>query len=211
MSASPNRISAGKKYKLVLLGESGVGKSSLALRLMKSEWNEHLSSTVGASFFRYTSAVGDTAVNFDIWDTAGQERYRSLASMYYRGAAAALVVYEITSAETFERAKHWVRELATNSPETLVTLVGNKLDLEAARAVEAGEAAHYAAEQGLLFIEASAKDGTGVQAAFDGVARRLAETNGAQTVREGGVVGQQERPAALHPQQPQAEAESSCC
>lgn len=99
-----------KKYKVVLLGESGAGKSSLAQRLIKNEWNANLNSTVGASFFRWTCSVGgDTTVNCDIWDTAGQERYRSLASMYYRGAAAALVVYDITSHESFDRAKHWVQ------------------------------------------------------------------------------------------------------
>lgn len=192
-----------KKYKLVLLGESGVGKSSLALRLMKNEWNEYLSSTVGASFFRYTSQVGDTAVNFDIWDTAGQERYKSLASMYYRGAAAALVVYEITTYESFERAQYWVRELATNSPETLITLVGNKSDLEGSRKVSTEEARRYAAELNLLFLEASAKDGSGVHEAFDGVAKRLVETNSQHSVREGGVVGEQPRPPV--------QESSKCC
>lgn len=193
MASTVASRSASRKFKLVLLGESGVGKSSLAQRLMKDEWNENLSSTVGASFFRYSCPVGDVAVNFDIWDTAGQERYKSLASMYYRGAAAALVVYEITSYDSFERAKYWIRELQANSPETVIALVANKKDLEAGRKVSAEEGRRYAAELDLLFMEASAKDGAGVREAFDMVARKLVVTNNQNNVREGGVVGQTER------------------
>ncbi|EKF38411.1 ras-related protein rab-5, putative [Trypanosoma cruzi marinkellei] len=178
-----------KKYKVVLLGDSGVGKSSLVQRLAKDEWNENQNSTVGASFFRYSCPVDDTAVNFDIWDTAGQERYKSLASMYYRGAAAALVVYELPLYETFERAKYWVRELAANSPETIVTLVGNKSDLANRRNVSAEEAAAYAKELDLMFIEASAKDGSRVHDIFEKIARRLVAANSQNTVREGGVIG----------------------
>ncbi|ORC86195.1 small Rab GTP binding protein [Trypanosoma theileri] len=194
-----------KKYKLVLLGDSGVGKSSLVQRLAKDEWNENQNSTVGASFFRYACPVDDTAVHFDIWDTAGQERYKSLASMYYRGAAAALVVYEIPSYESFERAKYWVQELAANSPETIVTLVGNKSDLAAThREVSSDEAAEYAAAHNLMFAEASAKDGTGVQAAFVAVGRRLRATNSQNAVREGGVVGRQ-------PNTQPRESSGGCC
>ena len=190
-----SQAGAAKKYKVVLLGESGVGKSSLVLRLVKDEWVESQHSTVGASFFRYNCQVDDTTVNFDIWDTAGQERYKSLASMYYRGAAAALVVYEITSYESFERAKYWIRELSANSPETIVTLVGNKCDLEPQRKVSADEAKKYASEFSLLQFEASAKDGTRVQSIFQQIARKLTAST-ASTVREGGVVGREPRKKA---------------
>ncbi|ESL06821.1 small Rab GTP binding protein [Trypanosoma rangeli SC58] len=178
-----------KKYKVVLLGDSGVGKTSLVQRLVKDEWNENQNSTVGASFFRYSFPVDDVSVNFDIWDTAGQERYKSLASMYYRGAAAALVVYELPLYETFERAKHWVRELAANSPETIITLVGNKSDLAGRRNVSTEEAAAYARELDLIFTESSARDGAGVREVFEKIARQLVAANSQNTVREGGVVG----------------------
>lgn len=181
---------SSKKYKLVLLGESGVGKSSLVLRLVKDEWLENQHSTVGASFFRYSCLVDESVtVNFDIWDTAGQERYKSLASMYYRGSAAALVVYDITSTESIERAKYWIRELKANSPETVVCLVGNKSDLENQRKVSVEDGQAYANELGLLFSEASAKEGTKVQKIFEIVAKRLLENANAATVRDGGVVG----------------------
>lgn len=180
---------SSKKYKLVLLGESGVGKSSLVLRLVKDEWLENQHSTVGASFFRYSCMPDEkTTVNFDIWDTAGQERYKSLASMYYRGSAAALVVYDITSTESIERAKFWIRELKANSPDTVVCLVGNKSDLEQQRKVTPEDGQAYASELGLLFSEASAKDGSKVQKVFEMVAKQLLENSSASQVRDGGVL-----------------------
>ena len=96
---------------LVLLGESAVGKTSLVLRFGKGQFHEFQESTIGAAFFTQTVCLEDTAVKFEIWDTAGQERYHSLTPMYYRGAEAAIVVYDITNADTFERAKSWVKEL----------------------------------------------------------------------------------------------------
>eukprot|EP00758_Cryptobia_borreli_P006686 Tbor_TRINITY_DN5189_c2_g3::TRINITY_DN5189_c2_g3_i2::g.25920::m.25920/K07889/RAB5C; Ras-related protein Rab-5C len=163
-----------KKYKLVLLGESGVGKSSLVLRLVKDEWSESQHSTVGASFFRHSCTMPDNQIiNFDIWDTAGQERYKSLASMYYRGAAGAIVVYDITNTDSLERAKYWIRELLLNSPETVISLVGNKMDLEGNRRVSFEEGKSFAEENNLMFSEASAKEGKQVQGVIQMIAGRL--------------------------------------
>lgn len=179
----------GRRYKVVLLGESGVGKSSLVVRLVKNEYLPSQYSTVGASFFRYAANLEDgVTVNFDIWDTAGQERYKSLASMYYRGAAAALVVYDITSAESFDRARFWIKELYNNSPDTLIALVGNKCDKEDERAVGRDEGRKLASDGGLIHFEASAKDGTCVTVAFHEVAKKLVATRTAATVAAGGVV-----------------------
>jgi len=99
------------QFKVVLLGESAVGKSSLVLRFVKREFHEFQESTIGAAFLTQTIQVDDTTVKFEIWDTAGQERYHSLAPMYYRGAQAALIVYDITSRDSFLKAQNWVREL----------------------------------------------------------------------------------------------------
>ncbi|KAG5483420.1 hypothetical protein CUR178_07741 [Leishmania enriettii] len=195
---------SARKFKLVLLGESGVGKSSVVQRLMKRAFSDKLNSTVGASFFRYTCDVGDgTAVHFDIWDTAGQERFRSLASMYYRGAAAALVVFDIISTDTYERAKHWIRELHVNSPETLVMLVGNKKDLESERQVALAEAQQCATEMGAMYGETSARSGDGVQEAFHAIAAKLVETNSTVSVRGGGVLG--------HTENTVPRRENECC
>ncbi|XP_043939705.1 ras-related protein Rab-5B isoform X2 [Protopterus annectens] len=125
------------QFKLVLLGESAVGKSSLVLRFVKGQFHEYQESTIGAAFLTQSVCLDDTTVKFEIWDTAGQERYHSLAPMYYRGAQAAIVVYDITNQETFARAKTWVKELQRQaSPNIVIALSGNKADLSNKRTVE---------------------------------------------------------------------------
>ncbi|MQM09048.1 hypothetical protein Taro_041911, partial [Colocasia esculenta] len=149
--------------KLVLLGDMGAGKSSLVLRFVKGQFLEFQESTIGAAFFSQTLAVNDATVKFEIWDTAGQERYHSLAPMYYRGAAAAIIVYDITSLDSFTRAKKWVDELQKQGNPNMVTaLAGNKADLEDKRK----EARAYAEENGLFFMETSAKTAINVNDIF---------------------------------------------
>ena len=117
-------------FKLVILGHYSVGKSSIVLNFIKNEFNPNEESTIGAAFLTKTVFIDGTAVKFEIWDTAGQERYYSLIPMYYRGANAALVVYDITSAESFERAKRWIEDLKTEKPDNFMkVLIGNKVDL----------------------------------------------------------------------------------
>lgn len=162
------------QFKLVLLGESAVGKSSLVLRFVKGQFHEFQESTIGAAFLTQTVVLDDTTVKFEIWDTAGQERYHSLAPMYYRGAQAAIVVYDITNADTFTRAKTWVRELQRQArPDIVIALAGNKSDLGSRRTVEYEEANAYAEENGLLFMETSAKNANNVNEIFLAIARRL--------------------------------------
>lgn len=162
------------QFKLVLLGESAVGKSSLVLRFVKGQFHEFQESTIGAAFLTQTVCLDDTTVKFEIWDTAGQERYHSLAPMYYRGAQAAIVVYDITNADTFSRAKTWVRELQRQArPDIVIALAGNKSDLGARRTVEYEEANAYAEENGLLFLETSAKNANNVNEIFLAIARKL--------------------------------------
>ncbi|XP_068610859.1 ras-related protein Rab-5C-like [Brachionichthys hirsutus] len=162
------------QFKLVLLGESAVGKSSLVLRFVKGQFQEFQESTIGAAFLTQTVCLDDTTVKFEIWDTAGQERYHSLAPMYYRGAQAAIVVYDITNADTFTRAKTWVKELQRQaSPNIVIALAGNKADIANKRAVELQEAHAYADDNSLLFMETSAKTAKNVNEVFMAIAKKL--------------------------------------
>lgn len=169
--AAPNKTC---HFKLVLLGESAVGKSSLVLRFVKSQFHEFQESTIGAAFLTQTVCLDDTTVKFEIWDTAGQERYYSLAPMYYRGAQAAIVVYDVTNADTFARAKNWVKELFRQaSPNIVIALAGNKADLSSKRVVDFEDASAYAEDNGLLFMETSAKTAQNVNELMVAIAKKL--------------------------------------
>lgn len=161
-------------FKLVLLGDAAVGKSSCVERFVKNEFFEFQQPTIGAAFLTQTVALDDYIVKFEIWDTAGQERYRSLAPMYYRGAAAALVVYDITSQESFQGAKTWIEELQRQgSADIVIGLAGNKMDLDTKREVDKEEARAYATDNNCIFFETSAKTGENVNSIFTSIAKKL--------------------------------------
>lgn len=154
-------------FKVVLIGDSGVGKSNLLSRFTRNEFNLESKSTIGVEFATKSIEVESKTIKAQIWDTAGQERYRAITSAYYRGAVGALLVYDISKKLTFENVERWLKELRDHAePNIVVMLVGNKSDLRHRRAVSTEEAMAFAEANNLAFIETSALDATGVDNAF---------------------------------------------
>eukprot|EP00727_Mastigamoeba_balamuthi_P008282 m51a1_g4076 putative gtp-binding protein ypt3 (224) ;mRNA; f:767805-768684 len=153
--------------KLVLIGDSGVGKSNLLSRFSHNEFNLESKTTVGVEFATRTLEIGDSVVKAQVWDTAGQERFRAIASAYYRGSHGALLVYSVTSRQTFQNVGVWLREIKENAPGAVVMLVGNKSDLRHLREVKTEEGRGLAEKNGLLFIETSAYDASNVNISFE--------------------------------------------
>ena len=157
-------------FKVVLIGDSGVGKSNLLSRFTRNEFNLESKSTIGVEFATRSVQVDGKSIKAQIWDTAGQERYRAITTAYYRGAVGALVVYDVAKHLTFENVERWLRELKDHTDQKVVTmLVGNKSDLRHLRAVTTEEAKALAEKFDLSFIETSALDSTNVETAFQNI------------------------------------------
>ncbi|KAK3997161.1 ribosome biogenesis protein BRX1 [Cladorrhinum sp. PSN332] len=157
-------------FKVVLIGDSGVGKSNLLSRFTRNEFNLDSKSTIGVEFATRSIQVDNKTIKAQIWDTAGQERYRAITSAYYRGAVGALLVYDISKNITYENVTRWLKELRDHADSNIVImLVGNKSDLRHLRAVPTDDAKNFAAENHLSFIETSALDATNVELAFQNI------------------------------------------
>ncbi|XP_027162530.1 ras-related protein Rab2BV-like [Coffea eugenioides] len=154
-------------FKIVLIGDSGVGKSNILSRFTRNEFCLESKSTIGVEFATRTLQVEGKTVKAQIWDTAGQERYRAITSAYYRGAVGALLVYDITKRQTFENVNRWLRELRDHADSNIVImLAGNKSDLNYLRAVPEQDARLLAEKEGLSFLETSALEALNVERAF---------------------------------------------
>ena len=160
--------------KLILLGESQAGKSSLVLQFVKEQNKDFQESTIGYALFAKSIILNERVVKFEIWNCAGHERYKSSTRMYYKGAKAALVVYDIARKDTFERAKSWVKELrGAASPEIVIALAGNYPDSNSNRTVAHEEAHAYAEENGIVFKETSDDNGINVDELFLEIAQKV--------------------------------------
>jgi len=176
--------------KVVLLGDSEVGKSSIALRFVSNTFRPYTESTIGASFLAKTIELDEEhdfnpeikgasrltkkrTVSFQIWDTAGQEKYHSLTPMYYRGAVAAILVFDMCNYGTFETLQNWVAELRGSGPSGIILVVcANKSDLANHRRVKIKEAKEYAEKIGAFYTETSARDNTNVKEIFQEIAKQ---------------------------------------
>jgi Ras-related protein Rab-11A len=154
-------------FKVVLIGDSGVGKSNLLSRFTRNEFCLESKSTIGVEFATRSIKVDGKTIKAQIWDTAGQERYRAITSAYYRGAVGALLVYDITKQVTMENVERWLKELRDHADSNIVImLVGNKSDLRHLRSVQTDDAQAFCEKENLSFIETSALESTNVEEAF---------------------------------------------
>eukprot|EP00756_Hemistasia_phaeocysticola_P021270 Hpha_TRINITY_DN15765_c1_g1::TRINITY_DN15765_c1_g1_i1::g.39500::m.39500/K07874/RAB1A; Ras-related protein Rab-1A len=187
-------------FKLLLIGDSGVGKSCLLLRFADDTYTESYISTIGVDFKIRTIELDGKTIKLQIWDTAGQERFRTITSSYYRGAHGIIIVYDVTDMETFNNVKTWLSEIekyATDSVNKL--LVGNKCDLVVKKAVDYNTAKDFADTLGIPFLETSAKNATNVEQAFmtmsSEIKRRIQSNPDPGLQRRGVNVGQGEKVA----------------
>ncbi|KAJ3427927.1 ras-related protein raba1f-like [Anaeramoeba flamelloides] len=154
-------------YKIVLIGDSGVGKTNLLSRYCRNEFDLQSKTTIGVEFATKTLQIDGKIIKAQIWDTAGQERYRAITSAYYRGAVGAILVYDITKYSTFENCERWLNELREHSSEEInIMLVGNKVDLKHLRAVALEKSTNFSDNHGISFLETSALDSTNVEKAY---------------------------------------------
>jgi len=164
-------------FKIVLVGDSGVGKSNLLSRYTKGLFHEETKSTIGVEFFVKNVKINDVTIKSQIWDTAGQERYRAITSAYYRSAVGAMLVYDIVSKETFDSIERWLTELRQHAdPNIVIMIVGNKSDMKHVREVPTEKAMEYCEQNHLMFMETSAKDNNNVNEAFESLIKQIYET-----------------------------------
>ena len=161
-------------YKIVLVGDSGVGKTNIMLRYLNKEFNINTKATVGVEFGSKNIIIDKKVIKGQIWDTAGQERYRAITSAYYKGAHGAFVVYDITLKESFEAVDKWINDLRSNTDERLeIILIGNKSDLEEKRQVTKEEGEEKAKEKEVAFMETSALNCNNIEKAFNEILNKV--------------------------------------
>ncbi|XVE72603.1 hypothetical protein DITRI_Ditri11bG0051200 [Diplodiscus trichospermus] len=161
-------------FKYIIIGDTGVGKSCLLLQFTDKRFQPVHDLTIGVEFGARMITIENKPIKLQIWDTAGQESFRSITRSYYRGAAGALLVYDITRRETFNHLASWLEDARQHSNANLtVMLIGNKCDLAHRRAVSTEEGEQFAKEHGLIFMEASAKTAQNVEEAFMGTAAKI--------------------------------------
>ena len=192
-------------FKLLLIGDSGVGKSCLLLRFADDTYTESYISTIGVDFKIRTIELDGKTIKLQIWDTAGQERFRTITSSYYRGAHGIIVVYDVTDAQTFASVKQWLSEIERFACENVNRLlVGNKSDLKDKRKVDTATAKEFADSLGIPFIETSAKCASNVEDAFITMASEIKKKMVATTPQQRHVV-------TIKPQSEEVSRKSGCC
>ena len=164
-------------FKIILIGDSGVGKSSITIKAIKNQFDEYITSTVGFEFVSYSSKVDNKNINLQIWDTCGQEAYKSLIKSFYRNSVLAIIVYAIDNKESFKNLELWINDLKKESnPDVKIIIIGNKADNENERQISKQDGEQFCKDHsGSLFMETSAKTGININQLFDDAAKLLYE------------------------------------
>jgi len=163
-------------FKVLLVGNSVVGKSSLILRYVDQIWNDVFVPTIGVDFKVKSLEIENKSIKLQIWDTAGQERFRNVISSYFKGAHGILLIFDITSRDSFKELENWLAEVEKNaSTQILKILIGNKCDLEEEREISKDEGEAFAMRNGMQYIETSAKINTNVNEAFEALSKIMVE------------------------------------
>ena len=163
-------------FKYIIIGDPSVGKSNLLMKFANNKFTEDYQSTIGVEFGAKNIRLNDQVYRIQIWDTAGQENFRSITRAYFKKCVCAMIVYDITSKESFEHIQNWIDDVHEQSPKTvLIVLIGNKIDLEERRVISTEEGNDFATQNGLIFMETSAKSGVGVKEIFEKTAQEIAK------------------------------------
>jgi len=178
MSTTTNRILPNPYYdrriKVLLIGESGVGKSNLLLRFADNSFSPSFISTIGIDFKEKNVDIDDKVIKLQVWDTAGQERFRTIVAAYYRSAQGVILVYDVTDARSFNNVKSWIQNIHQNCTEGIrIILVANKIDLKDMRIIDEDRGKELALQYGIEYFETSAKTGANVETAFAYLARQI--------------------------------------
>lgn len=211
-------------FKIVLIGDSGVGKSNLLSRFTRNKFHLESKSTIGVEFATKSIEKDNMIIKAQIWDTAGQERYRSITSAYYRGALGALLVYDIAKRNSYDNVSRWLKELRDHAdPKITIMLVGNKKDLRHMRQVRTEEAIQFCKENNCFFIETSALADSNVTEAFESILSEIHTTvtknqhtggNGRENTGNSNFTGQGEAIVSLEDNQNESgndDSGPSCC
>jgi len=154
-------------FKYIIIGDPSVGKSNLLMKFAHNKFTDEYQTTIGVEFGAKNIQLNDQIYRIQIWDTAGQENFRSITRAYFKNCVCAMIVYDITCRKSFEHIQNWLQDVHDQSPKTVLTiLIGNKIDLEDKRAISTDEGQEYATQNGLIFMETSAKTGEGVEEIF---------------------------------------------
>ena len=165
-------------FKLILIGDSCVGKSNILLKYLKNEFDPNSRATVGVEFGTKNIIINNKKIKIQIWDTAGQERYRSITSAYYKGAKGALIVYDITRKCTFDNIDKWISDLKLNGDKNIcIVILGNKSDLDDKREVSKGDGIKKSEMYKTAFLETSALNGDNIGKAFDEIIEQIIQNN----------------------------------